>query len=216
MSLVISPNKQQALSLKQQLELLALPKNKVIRVLKTLGRSQRAKARRRIRSQTTVQGQKFKGRADGQKGKVLKRLGKTLVPYVKNANRLELKHKASLTGRIAALHQQGGREAMSASRMARIHGKPNYSAPCTRTQAKALSAEGFKVKKAKGKGYRRASLREIMASLSQGKAAIILQKLRDKPTKQRWDISVPAREFLGDTTANVQAEITELLQQIRG
>jgi hypothetical protein len=212
--LSITPNKKQALSLKNQLLLLSLPANKRIRILKTLGRHERALARKRIRQQTTVSGTKMTGRADGNRAKVLKRMGRTLEPFVKNANRLELKHKAGLTGRIAALHQDGGVESMSASRMARIHGKPDYDAAATRSQAKALIAAGYKTKKAKGKGYRRATISEIVANLNQGKAGVILSVLRDKKHKTRWQIPVKARPFLGDTSPNVQKELVKIIDQI--
>ncbi|GIU12947.1 phage virion morphogenesis protein [Shewanella sp. MBTL60-007] len=216
MSLVIAPNKQQALSVKDQLLMLSLPANKRVRILKTLGRSQRAKARKRIREQRTVTGQSFAPRKNGKKTKLLKRLGRTLEPYVKSANRLELKHKSTHTGRIAALQQEGGSEQMSKQRMARIHGQADYDAPCTRAQAKALSKEGYKVKRQKGKGYRKASLGEITASLSQGQAGLILRQLRGETSKQSWPIPVPSRSFLGDTPENVQAELATLLSQTRG
>ncbi|MFB2670176.1 hypothetical protein ACE02U_15515 [Shewanella xiamenensis] len=214
MSLNITPNRHQALNASNQIALLKLPSAKRIRILKTLGRYERALARKRIRTQTTVDGGQFEARANGKKGRMLKRLGKTLEPFVKNANRLELKHKAALTGRIAALHQDGGSEQMSASRMARIHGTPDYNAPCSRSQAKALSAEGYKVRKAKGNGYRRASLNEIMATLSQGQAGVILRSMRDKPNKQRWEIPVAARPFLGDSADNVQRQLVSIIEQI--
>ncbi|QYK02440.1 phage virion morphogenesis protein [Shewanella psychrotolerans] len=214
MSLVITPNKKQALSVKHQLTFLAMPSNKRVRVLKTLGRHERTLARKRIRQQTTVDGHKFATRADGRKAKMLKRMGRTLEPYVKSANRLELKHKAAQTGRIAALHQEGGIESMSASRMARIHGKPDYNEPATRSQAKALIANGYKTKKAKGKGYRRATISEITTNLSQGKAGFILKVLRDKPSKTRWPIPVKARPFLGDSTDNVQRELVKIIDDI--
>ena len=215
MSLTITPNRTQALNASNQLALLKLPSAKRIRILKTLGRYERALARKRIRTQTTVDGGQFEARANGKKGRMLKRLGKTLEPFVKNANRLELKHQAALTGRIAALHQDGGSEQMSASRMARIHGSPDYNAPCSRSQAKALSAEGYKVRKAKGNGYRRASLNEIMATLSQGQAGVILRSMRDKPNKQRWEIPVAARPFLGDSADNVQRQLVSIIEQIK-
>lgn len=214
MSLTITPNRHQALNASNQIALLKLPSAKRIRILKTLGRYERALARKRIRTQTTVDGGQFEARANGKKGRMLKRLGKTLEPFVKNATRLELKHKAALTGRIAALHQDGGSEQMSASRMARIHGSPDYNAPCSRSQAKALSAEGYKVRKAKGNGYRRASLNEIMATLSQGQAGVILRSMRDKPNKQRWEIPVAARPFLGDSADNVQRQLVSIIEQI--
>lgn len=214
MSLVITPNKKQALSAKHQLTLLAMPSNKRVRVLKKLGRHERALARKRISQQTTVDGHKFAGRADGRKAKMLKRMGRTLEPFVKGANRLELKHKAALTGRIAALHQEGGTESMSVGRMARIHGKPDYKAPATRSQAKALIAQGYKTKKTKGKGYRRATINEITTNLSQGKAGLILKVLRDKPSKKRWPIPVKARPFLGDSTENVQRQLVTIIEQV--
>lgn len=215
MSLVIKPNAAQALDLQAQLDLLKLPRNKRTRILKTLGRYERAQARARIKRQQSVEGGSFAPRADGKKQKMLKRLGRTLEPYVKNADRLELKHKNSLTGRIAALHQDGGKETMTASKMRRIHGEPDYDAPATRAQAKALSAEGYKVRKKKG-GWRRASIREIQDALTIGKAGVILRSMRDSKSQQRWDIPVSARPFLGDYTDNVQRELMQLIQQVRG
>ncbi|ALS32764.1 hypothetical protein PTRA_a1570 [Pseudoalteromonas translucida KMM 520] len=214
MSLVITPNSKQALSAKHQLQLLALPNNKRIRLLKTLGRYERKLARQRVRTQTTVKGNKFAARESGKKTKMLKRMGKTLEPYVKAGKRLELKHKNALTGRIAALHQEGGTEQMTANRMARIHGKPNYKAPCTRSQAKALSAEGYKVRRAKGKGYRRATIKEITANLNHGKATLVLSKLRGQKSRKSWPIAVKARPFLGDTPQNVQAQLAQILNQL--
>lgn len=214
MQLSIKPNAKQALNLKQQMQLLALPANKRIRILKTLGRKERAKARKRIQAQKTVTGETFTPRASGKKGKMLKKLGRTLEPYVKNAKRLELKHKNVLTGRIAALQQEGGSEKMTAARMARIHGKPDYKAPCSRSQAKALRSEGYKVKRAKGSRYRRASIKEIMATLSHGQAGFILQKLRNKTIKTNWQIPVQARPFLGDTPQTVQRQLAKILEQL--
>jgi hypothetical protein len=103
---------------------------------------------------------------------------------------------------------------MTAARMARIHGRPDYSAPSTRSQAKALAAEGYKVRKANGRGYRRASLREITEKLSQGQASLILRQLRGKPKKQRWDIPVDARPFLGEKADNVQRQLVSIIEQI--
>ena len=214
MSLTIKPNKQQALSLKNQLFLASLPAKKRTSILKKLGTWERAETRKRIRKQITVDGTQFEARASKSRVKMLRKLGKTLEPYVYSANRLELKHKNTLTGRIAALHQDGGSEQMSASRMARIHGTPDYNAPCSRSQAKALSAEGYKVRKAKGNGYRRASLNEIMSTLSQGQAGVILRSMRDKPNKQRWEIPVAARPFLGDSADNVQRQLVSIIEQI--
>lgn len=214
MSLIIKPNKQQALNATMQLALLKMPANKRTRILKTLGRYEKALARKRISSQTTVEGTAFKARANGKKGRMLKKLAKTLEPFVKGANLLELKHKQASVGRVAALHQEGGRERMTASRMARIHGAPDYDAPCSRSMAKALVAEGYKVRKAKGKGYRKATISEISDTLSQGQAGLILRELRGNQNKQSWDIPVDGRPFLGDTTPNVQRQLISIIEKI--
>lgn len=214
MSLVITPNNKQALSAKQQLQLASLPAKKRISVLKKLGRHERKLARDRIKSQTTVQGGKFASREDGSSKKMLAKLGKTLEPYVKAGNRLELKHKNKLTGKIAARHQEGIEEKMTANRMARIHGKPDYDAPATRGQAKALIAEGVQVPKKKGKGFRKPLIKEVQEKFTQGRAGIVLSKLRNKKKRKDWPIPVKARPFLGDTTANVQAQLGTILNQL--
>jgi len=214
MSLVIKPNKAQALNLKRQLELLALPRKKRVRILKTLGRYERAKARKNIREQKTVTGQKFTPRKDGKKNKILKKMGRTLEPYVKNGNRLELKHKSVLTGRIAALHQKGGFEKMTANRMKKTHGTPDYDAPCTNRQAIALRVVGFKVKRKKGKGSRKGTVKEIMERYTIGQAGFILRQLRNKKSKASWQIPVEARAFLGDMPINVQNELIKILEQV--
>jgi hypothetical protein len=216
MSLSITPNKQQALSLKNQLLLLSLPANKRIRILKTLGRHERALARKRIRQQTTVDGTPMAGRADGKKAKMLKRMGRTLEPYVKNANRLELKHKSAQVGRIGAFQQKGGVEKMSASRLDRQRGGLKHEDPCTEEQARKLAKEGYKVRRGKGKRYRRASINEILASLKMGQAGLILRAMRggSRSTNKTWNIPVSPRPFLGDITPNVQRELVKIIEQI--
>ncbi|MGB0894027.1 MAG: phage virion morphogenesis protein [Parashewanella sp.] len=216
MSLTIQTNKQQALKLSDQLALLALPRNKRVKILKTLGRQQKAKARKRIQQQKTVDGKSFSPRKDGRKTKMLRKMAKSLEPYVKNADHLELKHKKAFTGKIAALHQDGGTEKMTSGRMRKIHGTPDYDAQATRAQAKALIKEGYKVKRAKGKGYRRASIKEIQERLTIGQAGLILRKLRGKRKTQSWEIEVDERPFLGDTPQNVRDELIKLLEQARG
>jgi len=213
-SLVISPNKQQALTAKHQLTLLQLPPGKRVRVLKTLGRYERKLARQRIRQQRTVDGQKFTPRKDGRKAKLLRQMGRTLEPYVINGQRLELKHKNRLTGRIAAFQQEGGQEQMTAAKLKKRRGEPDYDAPCTREQAKALVSQGFRVRRSKGKGYKRATIKHIQASLTLGQAGLILRMMRNQKLKQRWIVPVDGRPFLGDTPQNVQRKLADILDEI--
>ncbi|MGS0824839.1 hypothetical protein ACVBIO_03425 [Shewanella sp. 0m-8] len=214
MSLVISPNKQQALSVKQQLLLISLPEKKRNLILGTLGRYERKLARERIRRQEDIDGKSFAPRKKNSESKSLKRLGKGLKPYVTGGNRLELKHQNKLTGRIAAFHQEGATEKMGAARMKRIHGKPDYDAPITRGQAKALVKLGAKARKSKGKGYRKATIKELTASMTVGQAEMALEALRNKKPKQNWSIPVKARSFLGDSTENVQRQLAIIIDKV--
>lgn len=216
MSLTIKPNKQQALSIKNQLFLASLPAKKRTSILKKLGTWERAETRKRIRKQITVDGTPFEARASKSRVKMLRKLGKTLEPYVYGANRLELKHQNTLTGRIAAFQQEGGIETMTATKMAKKNGKLSYDDPCTRRQAKALAREGYRVRKAKGKGYRRATINEIMERMKMGQAGLILRIMRNKRDAPRvWDIQVSPRPHLGSKTATVQEQFLKIIEKER-
>ncbi|NRB24043.1 hypothetical protein [Shewanella sp.] len=214
MSLVITPNKQQALSLKNQLLLLSLPANKRVRILKTLGIYERKLARERIKKQKDVNGKPFNPRKGSGKGKLLKRLGKTLKPFVFNKNRLELKHENPSVGKVAAFHSEGGAFTMNKTRVDRRFGKLNKNQPCSRGMAKALSKKGFKVRKNKGKGYRRATIKELMSTLTMTQAGAILKRLRNREDKSSWQTKAPPRSFLGDSTVNVQRQLAQIIEQI--
>jgi hypothetical protein len=214
MSLVITPNKQQALSLKNQLLLLSMPANKRVRILKTLGIYERKKARKRIKKQIDTNGKAFEPRAGSSKEKLLKKLGESLKPFVLEKTRLELKHGNSGVGRIAAFHSEGGEFTMNKSKVDRRFGKIDKTKPCSRGQAKALSKKGFKVRKAKGKGYRRATLNELMSTLTMTQAGAILKRLRKRQDKSSWKTKAPARPFLGDSTENVQRELAKIIEQV--
>jgi hypothetical protein len=214
MSLVITPNKQQALSLKNQLLLLSLPANKRVRILKTLGIHERKLARERIKKQKDINGKSFTTRKGSGKKKLLKKLGKKLKPFVFNQNRLELKHENPSVGRVAAFHSEGGSFTMNKAKVDSVFGKVDRTKPCTRGQAKALSKKGFKVKKAKGKGFRRATINELTATLTMTQAGAILKRLRNRGNKSSWKTTAPERPFLGDTTENVQRELVKIIEQI--
>jgi len=214
MSLVITPNKQQALSLKNQLLLLSLPDNKRVRILKTLGINERKLARERIKKQKDVNGKSFEPRKGSGKDKLLKRLGKTLKPFVFNKNRLELKHENPSVGKVAAFHSEGGSFTMNKVKVDRRFGKIDKNKPCSRGQAKALSSKGFKVRKNKGKSFRRATVKELMSTLTMTQAGAILKRLRNRGDKSSWKTKAPPRPFLGDTPANVQAELVNILERM--
>lgn len=181
------------------------------RVLRKAGRAVLKHARQRTRSQTDIQGNAFSPHAKGRKRKMLTRLTRA-----KNMNIVELTEQGMILGfknrfheSIAAKQQFGHSERMSAQKMAKQNPTPR-SGPATRRQAKQLVEQGYKVKRASGRGYRTPSIKWITENMSIGRAGIILRALRGG-AKQHWQTELPARSFLGINADNI-TELNELIE----
>ncbi|PSU99306.1 virion morphogenesis protein [Photobacterium kishitanii] len=213
MTLTIQINERDRLNTIEKMALLAMPPKKRIWLLKSLGRWERQNARRRISQQKDIDGKALPPRKGKTKGKMLKRLGKGLEPYVKNANRLELTWRNRLTGRIAARHHTGQPQKMTASQMRKRWGTPNYLAPCSKSQARKLRELGYTVASKGRKGKTKPTLRYLMDTLSQGKAGIIIRELSNQPTTVAWDIPLPERKILGSKEQDVNRQLIKLIEQ---
>ncbi|HIF9402606.1 TPA: virion morphogenesis protein [Photobacterium damselae] len=213
MTLVIQTNERDRLNTLEKITLLAMPPKKRIWLLKSLGRWERQNARRRISQQKDINGKELQPRKGKTKGKMLKRLGKGLVPYVKNANRLELTWRNSLTGRIAARHHTGQPQKMTASQMRKRWGNPDYSAPCTKGQARKLRELGYTVAKKNGRGRKKPTLRYLMETISHGKAGLLIRELSNQPTIVAWDIPLSERKILGSKEQDVNRQLIKLIEQ---
>ncbi|WP_419787320.1 virion morphogenesis protein [Pseudodesulfovibrio sp.] len=192
------------LRLREQLDLLSLSPRTRRNVTKRMGRAVIKEARTNLRQQRTVYGRSMEERQGVRKRrKMLRRLGKGLKPFMRGTDRVDLTWANGMTAKIADRHQYGIPEVWTASKARKVYGVPDYKKPATRTQAKALIAEGYRlrVRKPKGKGctLRRVPLRWIMENLSRGQAGTILRQMRDNTThgKQRWEVKPAARPFLG-------------------
>lgn len=211
----ITVNVQGHLKLQQQLQLLNLPPAKRRRLLATINRKVIRNSRQRLRSQTDLSGRSFTPRKGKGKRKMLAKMMRANVLRIRSTDELaSITWKHGLTAQIAYRHQEGVPETMTARRMAKIHGQPDYDADATRLQAVALREEGFTIK---GKGKRRLKpgIKWITSNLSLGQAGAILRLMRDKKAQSQWTIPVPARSFLGMTPQDITQTADELLQSIR-
>ncbi len=188
----------------KQLAALNLPANRRKAWHGKMGRAVIRAAKKNIKQQRQVNGQKFAPGKDGQK--LLKRMarGKNLKVYA-GANKATVTWPNSLTGKIARAHQEGQKEQYNGARMEKERGQPDYDAPATQDQAKALIKAGYKLNKGKYKSgknkgntkSRRVSQSWIKENMTLGQAGLILRMLRDEPGKASWTTEIPAREFFG-------------------
>ncbi|MGF1688346.1 virion morphogenesis protein [Photobacterium japonica] len=215
MTPTIQVNERDRLNLDEKLALLAMPPKKRIWILKTLGRWERTNTRKRISQQKDVNGQALPAKRSGKKGKMLKRMGKGLEPYVKNANQLDLTWSNKLTGRIAARHHTGQTQRMTASQMRKRWGTPDYTAPCSKGQAKKLRELGYTVPKPNGKGRKKPTLRYIMDTVTHGKAGLMIRELSNKTSVQSWDIPLAERKILGSHETDVNRQLIKIIEQAR-
>ncbi|PAU66541.1 hypothetical protein BZL41_01180 [Pseudomonas sp. PIC25] len=199
------------LDAQQTLDLLSLPAAKRRRLLNTASKRVRTRNRKRIGEQRNVDGSPFVPRKDGGKRKMLRGLGKGLQVVTLTADEAVLGWRNRLVARIAADHQQGRPETMSAARMRRLGKTPDYNAPSSRFQARALLKAGYRIRS--GKRWKRPSLGWIQENLSCGRAGLILAKLAGDTKKQRWQIDLPARAVLGADPQDVGDIVRTVLQQ---
>ncbi|NVC52596.1 virion morphogenesis protein [Vibrio diabolicus] len=211
----IKVNERDVLNMQEKLAMLALPPKKRVWILKTLGRWETTNTRKRIRSQKDVNGRALQPKKGKKKGKVLKRMAKGLTPYVRNANQLDLTWSNKLTAKIAARHHLGQKQKMTKRQMQKRWGKPDYSAPCTKGQARKLRELGYTVPRKSGKGRKKASLRELMVTITHGQAGQLIRELSNQPNITSWDIPLAERQILGSKEREVNRQFINIFEQAK-
>ncbi|MCR9686225.1 virion morphogenesis protein [Vibrio antiquarius] len=211
----VKVNERDVLNMQEKLAMLALPPKKRVWILKTLGRWEKANTRKRIRSQKDINGNALQSRKGKKKGKVLKRMAKGLTPYVRNANQLDLTWSNKLTAKIAARHHLGQKQKMTKRQMQKRWGKPNYSAPCSKGQARKLRELGYTVPRKSGKGRKKPSLRELMATITHGQAGQLIRELSNQPNITSWDIPLAERQILGSKEREVNRQLIKIFEQAK-
>jgi phage virion morphogenesis protein len=195
-----------------QLELLLLDANKRRRILRTAGRVVRKQSRQRLRNQENIGGTKWQQRSNGKKTRMMRKLGRHMIVKT-TANKAEVTFGNQRVGQIARAHQEGVTDKVTKEEVKKRYGTPDYGAPATRDQAKALRAEGYKVRRQQSKGWKTPSLRWIQDNLTIGQAGLILRFMRKTPKKDSWDIKLPERSFLGQDNNEQHALANMMLDE---
>lgn len=217
------------LTLAQQIKALGLPPAKRKTFHKKIGREVIKQSRARIKEQKSITGEKFKPRAGDKKGKMLKKLarGSNIRAYT-GPNKATVTWPNSLTGKIARAQQEGHTETYNAQRMQHERGTPDYSAPASAEQAKALIKAGYRRYKGKyrsgqkkgGSKYTRVSQSWIKENMTMGQAGLILRMFRDEGAQgspinmASWRFEVPARPFFGLSKKGIKQLGNELINNL--
>lgn len=131
-------------------------------------------------------------------------------------------HKA----KIASGQHDGFTEQYNAEKVAKEEkrrGGPDYNAPATAGQARALIAEGFrryngKFGKGKKKGQvrgQRVSQKWIRENMTLGHAGLVLSLMREKKSEKSWEVDVPARPVLGMEQNKIDERLDKLANETR-
>lgn len=203
-----------ALTLKRQLDVLAMPKGLRKRILKKMATGVRKNSRKRIRNQRDLDGNRFASRKKRKRGKMLRGFARQLVAY-SNENQAVVTIKNPGIGAMAKKHQVGDTATMTKEKMARGRGEPDYDGPATRRQAKALKQEGYRKPRAGGKPRAKATIKWITENLTLGQAGLILRSMRGSEGKDSWVIKLPARSFLGATASETSDLVNTIFDDTR-
>lgn len=183
----------------------------------------RTQARRNIRQQETVEGASFAPRQTRREARpMLMGLAKKIALESHSAEGgYAVTWKNGLEAHIAHRHQYGGSEDWNPQRAASAYGAPDYNAPCTRRQAQTLIREGYRLMvPAKGGGIRpkRVTVLWLQQHFSLGHAGLVLRIMHtgESKGKQQWQDTVPARPFLGVTTAEAEKMCAQLAKTVLG
>lgn len=205
-----------ALKLSRQLQLLKLPPAQRRRLNGTLARKVRVYSRKRLRAQRGLNGLAWTGRKSTDTGgennkKMLRGMSKRLRTDSDSRGAL-VQFQNRKTGQIAYAHQHGLDERWTAQKAQKVYGKPDYKAPSTRRQARALKQEGYVVRLPGGR-KKKPTMRWLTDNLSLGQAGVILRTLRDTPRKNNWVLALPERNFLGTTQQEIEALANTVFDQ---
>jgi phage gpG-like protein len=181
------------------------------KIMRKVGRLVINKTKKRTTRQTTPDGEKFKPHAQQRKRKMLVRLARRLAIIELGDKSATVGFKNNFEAMIGGRQQYGHTQQVNKSRLRRTS-ETKKQDPATRAQAKALIAEGYKIKRKNGRGTKTPTIRDIVTTMTIGRAGSILRALRG--TKTSWTTTIPARPFLGVSDDDLNEIATLALAQI--
>lgn len=195
------------LDMQKRIRVMQLPPAKRRQLLGGIGREIKRQGARNLRGRHDIDGKPWEPRKRGNNRKLLRRLNRQIAPNVTTQNAVEVSFK----GVVAKQQHDGFTKLMNATAVASETGnRAHYDEPATRRQAKELRDEGYRVRVAGTKKWRRPSLRWITDNLKQKQAGLVLKIMRDEPQKKSWVTTIPARHFLGMTAAQINSAVNNI------
>lgn len=179
------------------------------RILRTIATRVQQNSWKRTQAQSDLAGLPFAPHKRGRRRKMLARLGNRIKVVAATDHDAIVGFANPVESMIAAKQQVGFTETFNKNQF-KDSVPANTKDPATRRQAKALLQAGYKIRRAKGRGYKTPSIAWIVANLNVGKAGVILRVLRGR--KDSWKTTLPPRSFLGVPDAEL-VELTELAIQ---
>lgn len=195
------------LDLTRRVQLFKLPPAKRRQLLGGMGRELKRQSVRNLRAGHDVEGKPWAPRRRGPGRRLLRRINRQIAPNFLTDDSVEISFK----GVVALQQHEGITKVMTAKAIAQESGKrSHYDEPATLKQAKALRAEGFKIRVKGTKKWRTPPLKWVTENFKQKQAGLILQILRDQPRKKSWLTKVPARPFLGATEQQINGFVNKI------
>ncbi|PSU69164.1 hypothetical protein C9J20_14655 [Photobacterium phosphoreum] len=187
--------------------------------LRRIGRAVIKQAKKNVRQQRDIHGQPFAPRKKKRKGRrrLLPNLAKRLRGK-NDASHVEVGFANRLMSEIAHKQQHGNpTETWTGARIRRVRGPfQHYDKPPSPRQARALLRAGYKIKKQRGKGWKKPTTKWVIDNIAQGQLGLILRELLHKKANASWEIDNAPRPFLGLTAEQSERIIThEVLRILR-
>ena len=182
----------------EELNLLMLTPQKRRRIMRGAGRKVRRDTRARLKGQSDLSGKAWKKRSNGRKNRMLKKIGRKLIVKTTENNAV-VTFGDTRTAQIARAHQDGDSYEGNLKSLDKKYGKLNGERPATRRQAKALLKEEYRVRKSRGQGLKKPSIKWIVGNLSIKRAGAVLRAISPvyQQSRRRWDHRIRERSFLG-------------------
>ncbi|WP_340618517.1 phage virion morphogenesis protein [Xenorhabdus entomophaga] len=213
-------NRNQLKQLQEALSSLDLPDKKRQRLLWRIAKYALIDAaKRNVRNQQSPDGESWPARKSARRQKMLRNMPKLLhikeMPEI-DAVRVYLQggHYRNGSQQVPAGVVGYGQQNGMSFQISRQQVKKNVDRErmATIRQAKKLRDLGYKVKK--GKRWRKPPIKEITANMKFIQAGTMIRVLSGEEIKSKWEITIPARAFLGINEDEFSKALERQLQGI--
>ena len=175
---------------------------KELRALQKTGRYVMSASRRRVREQRDLEGRPFAPRKRSTKRRMIRKITKHLRVSI-SPGTVTIYVGTGLVGTIARQLQEGSHRTMTAKQGADLvadqRGSKKDGPKASRRQARSLQ-----------RWFRKTPQAKLMEWFTAKQAGFLIRKLEGAPAKTSWQITIPARAFLGVSNAD-RAKLGEII-----